>query len=172
MTKKGRIVLPQDAEMPEIKERPSSEFDSRGYLFIPGRVYSSKNSKRILAKQTVRSNWKCKINGTWKIVRPVISDSAAVARYKKENRAVFEALKSDFLYMAKGKAYPLRVVFVFVMPNKFRFDFNNMTEVIQDAMVDAGWLPDDSVDYMVPVPPASQIYFVDKENPGVYLKIL
>lgn len=142
---------------------------SRGEgIFIPGEVYSSKNNKRIRAKYVKKyvKNSKWFLNG--KPVQPFIADSAAVCNYKKNKLSLYVHYRDEFIKLKGDKPYPLFITFQFIRKTKGIWDFNNMTELVQDMMVAAKWLPDDSVIYMYPVPVP---YLIDKTNPGVIINI-
>lgn len=137
-------------------------------IWIPGEVYSSKNSKRIIPQffpnKHQESNWKFR----GRSCRPMIVDSAAVAKYKKEKLSLYKLQKDRFLNMIAGRDYPLQVEFSFVRKTQAIWDFNNMTELVQDMMKAAGWIPDDNIKIMIPV---SGKHKVGKE-PGVIIKVL
>lgn len=136
-------------------------------IWIPGEVYSSKNSKRIIPQfcsEKIYSNWKFR----GRSCRPMIVDSAAVAKYKKEKLSVYKLHRERFMQMASGRDYPLQIEITFIRKTNAIWDFNNMTELVQDMMVAAGWIPDDNKNIMIPV---SGKHKVGKE-PGVIIKVL
>ncbi len=135
-------------------------------IFIRGEVYSSKNSKQIWKKSAKKSNWK--YNG--KPVLPFITDSNQVKRYKIETKKQYISFRKQFQGSVKG--YPVRVEFTFIRGTKGIWDFNNMTEMVQDMMVECEWLPDDSMFYLIPVCPVDPPFYIDKENVGVIIKVL
>ena len=49
---------------------------------------------------------------------------------------------------------------------KAGWDFNNMSQLVCDMMVKAGWVPDDNVKILFPVPPMPPLkpYSIDKKN--------
>lgn len=64
--------------------------------------------------------------------------------------------------MAQGLEYPITITFFFRRKTKRRWDYVNMAQGLLDAMVTAGYIPDDCADYVIP---AFVPYEVSK-NPG------
>lgn len=167
ITKVGKkLVLTEDELSPEF----ISTLDKIDSLFIPGEVYSSKNSKQIFMKSVGKSKWK--FNG--KPCIPFITDSAPVKKYKKEVKRHYKSQLGKFLEMIDGKMLPVVVEFTFARKTKGRFDFNNMTELVQDMMVNCGWLPDDDIRHILPIPPLppKEPFLLSKDDPGVYIRVL
>jgi hypothetical protein len=73
----------------------------------------------------------------------------------------------------KDIQYPARIKFYFVRDTKRKFDFHNAVQIIADLLVAHGFIEDDNMDCFVPFPMFSngKWYSVDKNRPGVYLKI-
>ena len=57
----------------------------------------------------------------------------------------------------------------FIRGSRHKFDYINPAQTIQDEMVHHGWLEDDNCTIMIPF---FREYSYDKENPGVYIRIL
>jgi len=95
-------------------------------------------------------------------------------RWRKNTAELMKALAPKFRRAIKGKEKPLKIGFFFIRDSKRLFDFNNMTQCPQDAMVFHKWIPDDNITEMVPIPLEidGQWYRVDKENAGVIIRIL
>ena len=123
-------------------------------IFIPNNVPSSKNNK------------------VW-TGRYFIWSKRALA-YKKDTKEQFLLNKDLFLSMLEGKEKPYIVGFHFVRNNKHKFDFVNMVQTMQDLMVEYEYLEDDNCDIMLPFPLIinDKYYQIDKNNPGVYIRIL
>lgn len=183
---KGRIVedVPE-ADIPLPEDHPmniSGTFDLNPleYIFIPGRVFSSKNSEQIRVKlSSNKTRWQCYMKSgrkgflSWRYVTPFVTKNENAKGYEKKKIPVYKSLLPQWQQMKEGKPYPLYIEFVFVMPNKTSWDWNNLTQLVQDCMVKAGWLPDDSVRYCLPnMPKRPKLpYMIDKNKPGVYIKI-
>lgn len=118
-------------------------------IFINGNVASSKNGKVWTGKYFVNSK--------------------QTQAYMKESKADFVKYKDDFLKMLEGKTKPYKLSLRFVRKSKHQFDYINPCQSIHDIMVKEGWLDDDNADEIIPV---FEPYEYDKENPGVYIKIL
>ncbi len=76
--------------------------------------------------------------------------------------------KSEFKNLIKNLEPPFRVVFSFVRKTKRKFDYINAAQIVQDMMVDHGWIEDDNCEYLIP-------YFEkwehNKNHPGVYISV-
>ena len=168
LLKKGLISGNKRLRIAEITPEYQAHLEKENEIFIPGEVYSSKNSKRIFPRRMQKGH-----KSLWTFkgqpVNPFISDSAAVCKYKKEKVDTYLKHRQKFLRMAENKPFPLYVGFCFHRKCNARWDFNNLTELVQDMMVNSGWIPDDSVEYMVPV---YVPYRIDKNSPGVTITIL
>lgn len=123
-------------------------------IFIPGNVPSSKNNKVWTGRYFVWSK-------------------RAIA-YKKETKEQFLSNKELFLSMLEGHEKPYIIGFHFIRNNKHKWDFVNMVQTIQDLMVEYEYIQDDNTDIMFPCPFLinEEYYSIDKENPGVYIKII
>lgn len=90
---------------------------------------------------------------------------------RREN--LFEQLRPDFEKVLEGKNPPFKVGLHFVRNSKRRFDFNNANQIIADLIVAHNIIEDDDMDNYLPYPLEinGKHYTVDKESPGVYIKI-
>lgn len=153
-------------------------------IFIPGNIPSLKNSKvktsrGIFASPTVskfiRSLGIQSFNSRKKEVKGYVD----VTRPNQ-----IEALRAQFEQMKAGKGDPLIVGFHQVRKTKRLFDFGNSVEIIQDLFTAHDFWEDDDVSHVFPVPmtidgnlidqndPRKEpLYSVDKDNPGVYIKL-
>ena len=153
-------------------------------IFIPGNVPSLKNSKvktsrGIFSSPTV--NRYIRALG----IQKFSSSKKEVKGYADPNRPnQFEALRSRFATMKHGKGDPLIIGYHQVRNSKRLFDFSNSVEIIQDLMTSHDFIEDDNVKYVFPVPMsidgrlinetdprAFPLYSVDKNNPGVWIKV-
>jgi hypothetical protein len=119
---------------------------------IPGNVPSSKNSRVF--------NYKMKRS----------FESATVRRYKKKSEYAWLNYRTDFINFTKNMQFPLHVKFGFTRDSKRKFDFINPAQTVQDMMVQYGWIPDDSTEYIIPYFDESVI--VDKKSAGVYITLM
>jgi len=124
-------------------------------IFIPGHVPSSKNSRR--NTKTGRS-----------------FPSKATVLWRQVSRYYWGKYRKDFVQMSFGHESPLIVGLHFVRKTKHIWDFVNPVQTIQDEMVHQGWIPEDTVSQIFPVPlnVEGSYWSIDKNNPGVYIKIL
>jgi len=153
-------------------------------IWIPGNVPSLKNSK-VKTKGGIFSS-------------PTVSKyirSLGIQHFNSRKKEVkgyvdrtrpnqIEALRAQFEEMKAGKENPIFIGYHQVRNSKRLFDFSNSVEVIQDLFTSHGFIEDDNVKYVFPIPmsidghlPTAQNvrttnwYSVDKDNPGVFIKI-
>lgn len=115
---------------------------------INGEVHSSKNSRRIMRNQ--------------KTGLPFVAKSK---QSKADETSFALQLASQFGHwreMIDDCDFPLTIVFTFRRGSRRRFDYVNIAQGVLDAMVKAGYIPDDSADYVIP---AFMPYQICK-NPG------
>lgn len=120
-------------------------------IYIPGDVPSSKNSKVWTGKFLVSSK--------------------ATQRYVKNSEIFYSNRKTrnDFWKMLEQVQKPYKIGFYFERAQKRKFDYSNMSQIIQDLMVQNGWLDDDNCDEMIPV---FLGYVYNKQNPGVHISVV
>ena len=70
--------------------------------------------------------------------------------------------------------YPIKLGFHFVRGTKGTWDFNNCNHIITDLMTAFDIIPDDDVKHLLPFPLEidGKYWKIDKDNPGVIIKIL
>ena len=126
-------------------------------IFIPINVPSSKNNKQIVYRGR----------------RAFLINGKLTTRYIKNTASTWKLHKPLFLNMINGLQKPYIIGFHFVRDSKRKWDFINACQTTQDIMTSMGWILDDNLDVMFPVP--FQIdgrwYSVDKDKPGVYIKV-
>ena len=95
-------------------------------------------------------------------------------KYKKETKEYWEENKEVFKKLIKNKKTPLIIGFHLVRKSKHKYDFVNPVQTLQDLMVLYEYLEDDNTTIMFPVPLEIDGSYdsYDKENPGVFIKIL
>lgn len=122
-------------------------------MFIPGNVPSSKNNRVWTGKYFV--------------------ESKACKKWRKETAKYWKEYKVKFLQDIAGKKFPLKIGLHFVRGTKHAYDWVNPVQTIQDEMVKHGWLEDDNVNIMFPVPMKIKNKYstYSKEEPGVWIKI-
>lgn len=123
-------------------------------IFIEGNVPSSKNSKQWTGKMLIKSK--------------------ATMRYEKATIQAWIDNKETFLSAIAIKQAPYKIGFYFVRGSRHKYDWVNPVQTIQDLMVKYEWLEDDNTTVMVPMPFKRGGLFshYDKENSGVYIKVL
>lgn len=151
-------------------------------IWINGNVPSLKNSKvktsrGIFSSPTV-SKWLRKLG-----IQSFSSSKKLVKGYvDKERPNQVEALRKEFNKMKLGVDNPLLIGYHQVRNSKRLFDFSNSVEVLQDLFTAHDFIEDDNVKYVFPVPMTKEgeiaspdnrtkLYSIDKEKPGVWIKI-
>lgn len=151
-------------------------------IFIEGNVPSLKNSKvmtkkGIFSSPTV-SRWLRNLG-----IQSFSSSKKIVKGYIDKTRPnKIEELRSEFNKMKVGIDDPILIGFHQVRNSKRLFDFSNSVEVIQDLFTAHDFIKDDNVKYIYPIPMTiegelaspenrDKLYSVDKNNPGVYIKL-
>ncbi len=141
-------------------------------IFIPGNVPSSKNS-RINTKHGsfARKTVKAYLNNLG--IQSYSSSKKTVKGYVNKPNLI-ENLREDFLDQTSGKQLPLEIGFHFVRDSKRKFDFHNIVQVILDLMTASDIIIDDNMDCVIPfaLKIGGGFYSVDKNDPGVYIKII
>lgn len=153
-------------------------------VFIPGNIPSLKNSKVKTSRGIFHSPTVSRFIRSLGI-QHFNSRKKEVKGYKDPLRPnKFEALRPAFEAMKHGKNDPIIIGYHQVRNSKRLFDFSNSVELIQDLMTAHDFIEDDNVKYVFPVPMsidgrliseldprAFPLYSVDKENPGVWIKL-
>lgn len=120
---------------------------------IPGNVPSSKNSKKIVR------------NGN----RTYLVDSDVTYKWKKATKIFWEKDAAEFRSIIDQFEKPIHLGFYFVRSSNRKFDLINILQAPMDAMSKYGWFEDDNATIVIP---HFLGFHVDKENPGLYIRIL
>ena len=138
--------------------------------FIPENVPSLKNSKIKTSRGIFPSKTVVKYLRTLGI-KHYSSKNKIVSGYTNKPNLFKQAL-IDFPKLHE-KDYPILLGFHFVRRTKLDFDFNNATQIVQDLLVAHNFIIDDNMRYLLPYPyqKNNKYYTIDKENPGVFLKL-
>lgn len=141
-------------------------------IFIPGNVPSSKNSRintkhGSFASKTVKSY----LNSLG--IQSYSSSKKLVKGYVNKPNLI-ENLREDFLKQTSGKQLPLEIGFHFVRDSRRKFDFHNIVQVVLDLLTASDFIIDDNMDCVIPfaLKRDGKFYSVDKENCGVWIKII
>ena len=124
-------------------------------IFIKGNVPSSKNGKQIFKNQ--------------KTGKMFITSSKTVKAYLSNFEYQYDVFVKEFKEQLKSKAKPYKIGFYFVRDSRRRFDYININQIVQDLMVQHGWIDDDNCEELIPV---FLGYEIDKNNPGVRIEVL
>lgn len=140
-------------------------------IFIPGNCPSLKNSKIKTSRGIFPSKTVKDYLTDLGIQRYSASRKEVIGYVRKPNK--IEELREKFNKALEGKEPPVEIGFHFVRKTKHKFDFNNANQIIADLLTAHGIIEDDNMDYFIPYAfkMNDKFYTIDKENPGVYLKI-
>lgn len=146
-------------------------FYDENIIFLPGNVPSLKNSK-IKTSRGIFPSATVKRYLQFLGIQKYSSSKKEVKGYVNRPN-LFEELR-EYFEQLQDKEPPYKLGFHFVRKDKRDFDFNNATQIIQDLLVAHDMIEDDCCRILLPFPLEmnNRFYTVDKENPGVYLKIL
>lgn len=122
-----------------------------------GEIHSSKNSRQIHINRATGKPFVAKSKSS-KADEEMLSWQLSEAIHREE----WERMRC-------GTEYPYWVAFQFVRQKHARWDFANLVQGIADALVKAGYLPDDDVDHFIPVYAGHEY---SKVCPGVMFWIL
>jgi hypothetical protein len=131
-------------------------------IFIRGNVASSKNSK------TMGFYYEGK--GANKKRVPTLVDSPATKNYRKETAADYRKYKDRFLQMTEGKDFPLMVRMTLIRDSLRAFDLINAAQIVQDLMVEYGWIEDDNSEFLVPV--FNPTVYYSKDMAGILIEVI
>ena len=140
-------------------------------VFIPLNTPSSKNSKIATSKGVFHS--KTVMNYLRALgIQHFSSSRKEVKGYVKKPNLFLQAFKD--WEVPNEQNYPIKVGFHFVRNSRRPFDYINVLQVVMDLMVAHKLIEDDDMNHILPFPMErdGKYYTIDKENPGVYIKIL
>ena len=138
-------------------------------IFIPYNTPSSKNSRVNTRSGSFFSpavrKYLQKIG-----VKNFSSSKKTVDVYKNRGNLFIKCFEDVDLKQYK----PLILGYHPVRDSKRRFDLHNCFQIIGDLLQAHDIIEDDSAEYLVPVPMKidDDYYSVDKDKPGIYLKVL
>lgn len=141
-------------------------------IFIPGNVPSSKNSRINTANGSFASiTVKRYLN---RLGIQSYSSSKKIVKGYVNKPNIIEGLREVFLKQTEGKELPLEIGFHFVRDSKRKFDFHNIVQVILDLLTAHDFIIDDNMNCVIPfaLKINNEFYSVDKENCGVWIKII
>lgn len=118
-------------------------------VFIPYNVPASKNNRV----------W----TGTYFVV------SAATKKWRKDTDEYWEKYSGAFSKKVEYLKRPYFIHLTFIRKTRHIFDLTNAGDTVMDAMVEHCWLNDDNADCVTPV---YGKYEYDKDNPGVYIRLV
>ena len=100
--------------------------------------------------------------------------SKATRNYIRDTKQFYIKNKKEFDSQVVGQLgpetdYPLHIDFYFIRNSRRKFDYINPAQTVQDLMVKWGWIEDDNCDIIIP---HFSGHHVDKDNPGVLIKVL
>lgn len=147
------------------------------YVFIPGNVPSLKNSKIKTSRGIFPSKTVIKYIKSFGI-SSFSSSKKNVSIMKRFNGATFYDYFNDEIISSISKLKERNIPSVlgihFIRDSERKFDFINACQIIFDLMTSFDIIEDDSMTYLIPIPLKinNNWYSIDRENPGVIIKLL
>lgn len=134
-------------------------------LTIYGKLAVKKNNKRILKNRKTGKPFVASSVNSKKADKKILPQLMDI-----KNEEIWKnMIKNSNIYKTTGKEKPLFVEFTIYRATKHRFDYCNQIQGLEDCLVKAGYLEDDSADYYKP---SFGDYQIDKDNPRVELRII
>lgn len=124
-------------------------------ITIPVELYSTKNGQQIIYSK--------------KKQRLMVIKKLVAKRQESTLNLLLMANKRTWDKMIEGKQFPLKVGFYIYRKTRRRWDWINILQGLQDAMVKANYLPDDNASYLTPY---CLGWEVDKDKPRVEICVL
>lgn len=144
------------------KVNNATEFDVKPVTewFIPYQTPSKKNTQQLYVKKTKDGR---SIPGT--------TTSKRYKDYIQVTKKYWETFAIEFKQTISklGLHYPLNIEFTFIRATNQEVDYVGPLESVQDIMQDFWWIPNDDYKHLRPHLGYME---VDKNNPGVRIKIL
>jgi Holliday junction resolvase RusA-like endonuclease len=125
------------------------------FITLPLELHSSKNGQQIIYNK--------------RLERMMVIKKAVARQQDSQLKILLMANKRTWDKMVTDKSFPLKVGFYVYRKTRRRFDWVNIVQGLQDAMVKNGYLPDDSANYLTPV---FLGWDVDSQNPRVEVSVL
>ena len=133
-------------------------------MILSGNCPSSKNSRRVVPYKKIVYD---KATGKkFERTVPMVLKSEYCMKWERiakiELKNWLQKHSEDIKAFKESMNYPIFVLFYYYRKDVRQFDYNNMTQEIQDLLVGHGVFADDSCDYMIPI---SCGYELDRDNP-------
>ena len=159
-------------------------------LILYGELYSKKNSKRVFKNhgKTIvlpsKAYEKAKSGFLWQLkdaknkeiwdnmlLSTATKEVSELATISKLARSLTNIKKVHNILRAveftERGVWPIKLRIKIYRKTKREFDYNNIIQGLQDMLVEAGYLPDDSAKYLIPY---FEPFEVDPKNPRVLLQ--
>lgn len=139
-------------------------------VFIPFQVPSSKNSKVAIKRGVFHS--KTVQNYLRALGIQHFSSRKKEVKFYKTIPLLFPY--TEFKKLFQNVEYPIVLGFHFVRSTKHRFDFHNAVQLPLDILTAFELIPDDDMEHIIPqcYQIEDRYHSYDKDNPGVYIKII
>lgn len=146
------------------------ELNGDEYLFIENNVPSLKNSK----VKTSKGIFSSKSVNRYIRALGIQSYSASKKTIRGYVNRPNEFLKTKEYFEKYLITKPYKIGFHFVRGSKHKYDFNNANQLIADLMTAHDIIEDDDTTVFLPFPLEIDGKYdsYNKENPGVYIKVL
>lgn len=131
-------------------------------LTLLGELYSSKNSKRVFRR--------C---GRTFVLPSKVYQRSKLGFFQQlndaKNKGIWLRIQDQSKLFNGGNIYPMRLKIKIYRRTKRQFDYINIIQGLQDMLVQAEYLPDDSAIYLMPF---FESYEIDPINPRVTLSFM
>lgn len=124
-------------------------------ITVAGELYSKKNSKDIFVNK--------------KTGKYFIASNQKAREAEQDLVRQLEQLKELWHEYTDDLPRPLKICFKIYRKSERKFDYNNITQGLLDAMVKAGLLIDDNMKCVIPY---YEPYSVDRKNPRTIISLL
>jgi len=144
-------------------------------IFIPFNTPSSKNSKIATKNGVFHSKTVMKYLRNLGIQNYSVTRKTVKGYVRKPNLFLLSFKDKDLVeYTEAAKFPPIKIGFHFVRDSDREADFHNLVQVVMDLLVAHHIIEDDNMNCVLPFPLEinNKYYSYNKENPGVYIKIL
>lgn len=138
--------------------------DKEPRIVVEGELFSSKNSKQIIQNKSKKSGARPFFLIKSKAARD--GDSIITPQLNSQKK-LWDDMFDVHIGIANSndrQVFPLRIKFFIFRKTKRAFDLNNICQSLVDMLVKAEFIPDDNMNYLIPVYGSWQL---DKDRPRV-----
>jgi len=141
-------------------ETPSKK---RGYKIV---VFGKKNMTKDIFDNQMLNKF---VSKKFKLIK-----GEGIVNYERNTAKAYADQADEFRQVTAGMPKPLFLEFFFIRNTKRKkFDFSNIHAIVTDQMVTHGWILDDSIEEMLPLPPLTgKTWKGNWKCPGVRITVM